>query len=114
MIRHVLALAGALVLAVPALADDASVAAGKAVVEMYCADCHATGPSGESRLAIAPLFRELYLRYNVEDLSEALVEGIVTAHPEMPEFEFDPEQAQAIVDYLKSLEPAGSAATEEQ
>jgi mono/diheme cytochrome c family protein len=35
---------------------------------------------------------------------EALVDGIVTAHPEMPQFEFDPEQAAAIVAYLKRLE----------
>ena len=109
MIRLLLAL-GATLLAAPTLADDASIAEGKSLVEMYCSDCHATGATGDSRLAIAPRFRELYLRYNVEDLSEALVEGIVTAHPEMPEFEFDPAQAQAIVDYLKSLEPADAGA----
>jgi mono/diheme cytochrome c family protein len=96
-----------LLLMAPGLAhaDATSIALGNALVETYCSDCHATGPTGDSRLAIAPHFRDLYLRYDVSDLSEALVEGIVTAHPEMPEFEFDPDQAQAIVDYLKSLEP---------
>lgn len=78
---------------------------GRALVTLYCADCHATASSGESPLAIAPRFRDLHLRYDVEFLSEALVEGIVTAHPEMPQFEFDPDQAAAIVAYLKSLEP---------
>lgn len=78
---------------------------GRALVSMYCADCHAIGATGTSRLAIAPPFRELYLRYDVEFLSEALVEGIVTAHPDMPEFEFDPDQAAAIIAYLKTLEP---------
>lgn len=87
--------------------DDADIALGKALVTMYCSDCHATGKLGESRLALAPHFRDLHLRYDVEWLSEALVEGIVTAHPDMPEFEFDPEQAAAIVSYLKTLEPAG-------
>lgn len=78
---------------------------GRALVTMYCTDCHATGAAGESPLAIAPRFRDLHLRYDVEFLSEALVEGIVTAHPEMPQFEFDPDQAAAIVAYLKTLEP---------
>ena len=78
---------------------------GHALVTMYCADCHATEATGDSPLAIAPRFRDLHLRYDVEFLSEALVEGIVTAHPEMPQFEFDPDQAAAIVAYLKSLEP---------
>lgn len=78
---------------------------GLALVTMYCTDCHAIGKTGDSPLPIAPRFRELHLRYDVEFLSEALVEGIVTAHPEMPQFEFDPDQAAAIVAYLKSLEP---------
>ncbi len=90
-----------------ALADPIS--EGHELVSMYCADCHAVEKTGDSPLAIAPPFRDLHLRYDVEFLSEALVEGIVTAHPEMPEFEFDPEQAAAIVAYLKSLESEPSA-----
>lgn len=89
----------------PALADP--ITDGHVLVDEYCSDCHAVGATGDSPLAIAPRFRELYLRYDVEDLSESLVEGIVTAHPEMPEFEFDPEQAAAIVAYLKSLSGPG-------
>jgi mono/diheme cytochrome c family protein len=81
---------------------------GHALVTMYCTDCHATEAAGESPFATAPRFRDLYLRYDVDFLSEALVEGIVTAHPEMPQFEFDPDQAAAIVAYLKSLEPKGA------
>ncbi|MDB5473830.1 MAG: cytochrome c [Devosia sp.] len=77
---------------------------GHALVTMYCTDCHATETAGNSPFATAPRFRDLHLRYDVELLSEALVEGIVTAHPEMPQFEFDPLQAAAIVAYLKSLE----------
>lgn len=93
--------AGGLVLA----QDYDPVADGQALVTMYCADCHAVGATGDSPFPPAPRFRELHLRYDVEFLSEALVEGIVTAHPDMPQFEFDPQQAAAIVAYLKSLEP---------
>lgn len=92
-----------------ALAQAADpVAVGRALVEENCAGCHATGPAGDSPLAQAPHFRDLYLRYDVQDLSEALVEGIVTAHPEMPQFAFDPDQAAAIVAYLETLEPVPS------
>jgi len=88
-----------------AAGESSPVDEGQALVSMYCADCHATQAMGESPLAIAPRFRDLHLRYDVSFLSEALVEGIVTAHPEMPQFEFDPDQASAIIAYLKSLEP---------
>jgi len=96
-----LGLAGITFGVAPVHADP--VTEGHILVDEYCSDCHAVGATGDSPLAIAPRFRELHLRYDVEDLSEALVEGIVTAHPEMPEFEFDPEQAAAIVAYLESL-----------
>ena len=97
-------LAGTVALAGCSPAEDPAVQVGRQLVTTYCADCHAIAAPGESPLDIAPRFRDLHLRYDVEFLSEALVEGIVTAHPEMPEFEFDPDQAAAIVAYLKSLE----------
>jgi len=88
-----------------ALAQDPNpVEEGYALVTMYCTDCHATERTGDSPFLTAPRFRDLHLRYDVENLGEALVEGVVTAHDEMPQFEFDPTQAAAIVAYLKSLE----------
>ena len=35
---------------------------------------------------------------------EALAEGIRTGHPSMPEFRFDPDEAAALIAYLKTLE----------
>jgi cytochrome c len=55
-------------------------------------------------LADAPPFRELHRRYPVTDLAEALAEGITTGHPTMPEFRLDPDQAQALISYLQTLE----------
>jgi hypothetical protein len=43
-------------------------------------------------------------RYPVEDLQEPLAEGIITGHPAMPEFRFDPGQVGDIIAYLKSIE----------
>lgn len=110
-VRQVIALLGSVgaLLAVAAPAHADGVADGHGLLELYCSDCHAIEKSGESPHPDAPPFRELHLRYDVEDLSEALVEGLVTGHPDMPEFEFDPMQAEAIIAYLKSLEePAQS------
>lgn len=88
-------------LPMPAFADE--VATGRELVETYCSDCHATGPEGDSPVPPAPPFRKLSERYDVELLDEALVEGLVTGH-EMPEFEFDPDQARAIIEYLSTLQ----------
>lgn len=41
----------------------------------------------------------------VEDLAEALGEGVVTGHAEMPQFVFEPDQVGAIIAYLRTLEP---------
>ena len=40
---------------------------------------------------------------HVENLEEALGEGIVVGHPEMPQFQFSPQNVGALVAYLKSL-----------
>lgn len=77
---------------------------GHDLVSDNCSGCHAIGKTGDSPLAAAPHFRDLHQRYDVEFLMEALVEGITTAHPEMPEFQFSAPDAAAIVAYLKSLE----------
>jgi len=85
--------------------SSGTIAQGLTLAITYCAECHAIGATGDSPFPPAPHFRDLHLRYDVALLAEALVEGIVTAHPDMPEFEFDPDQADAIINYLKSLEP---------
>jgi hypothetical protein len=55
-------------------------------------------------LAIAPPFRTLHKKYPVENLEEAMAEGISTGHPTMPEFRFDPGQISDFIAFLKSLE----------
>jgi cytochrome c len=77
---------------------------GFVILETNCSRCHAIGKIGESLLKIAPPFRTLHERYPVEDLEEPLAEGIITGHPTMPEFRFDPGQVGDIIAYLKTLE----------
>jgi mono/diheme cytochrome c family protein len=77
---------------------------GLIIVRTNCSRCHAIGKMGDSPLPIAPPFRTLHERYPVDDLQEPLAEGIVTGHPTMPEFRFDPGQVGDIIAYLKTLE----------
>jgi len=68
-----------------------------------CSRCHAVDKLSPSPLPLAPPFRDLRLRYPVENLAEALGEGIVTGHQNMPEFRLDPGQVSDFIDFLKSL-----------
>jgi cytochrome c len=85
----------------PALAQDEAL--GRTLVSTYCGGCHAIERVGSSPYSGAPPFRDLHLRYDVETLSEALVEGLVSGHPDMPEFAFEPHEAAAIIAYLQWL-----------
>lgn len=77
---------------------------GAAYAQAKCASCHAIGRTGESPLRAAPAFRSLGLRYPVSDLAEAFAEGIVTAHPAMPQFEMTPTQNADLIAYLESIQ----------
>ena len=104
-VRTVVALAVGLFLSVgPALALDPAAQRGFTFAQANCALCHAIGPLGESPLPLAPPFRTLHENYPVENLSEALAEGIVTGHPNMPAFELDIAQIDDLIAYLKTLE----------
>jgi cytochrome c len=46
----------------------------------------------------------LHERYPVENLEEPLAEGIVTGHPSMPEFRFEPDQIHDFIEFLKTLQ----------
>jgi len=85
-------------------ASAASIEQGRRLAAVYCMRCHAIDRVSPSPLRIAPPFRTLHERYPIQSLQEALAEGIVTGHPTMPEFRFDPDQINDFLTYLKSLE----------
>jgi cytochrome c len=76
---------------------------GRVLVERECARCHAVSRTGQSRHTSAPPFRDLSKKYPVENLSEALAEGIVVGHKDMPEFLFEPADIEAILAYISGL-----------
>lgn len=91
--------------AIPASrADEASIDRGRGLAEQICARCHAIGADGDSTHPDAPAFRILHERYPVNALEEALTEGIVTGHPDMPEVSFDVDDAGALIDYMISVQ----------
>ncbi len=76
---------------------------GRAIADKLCARCHAVGPTGESKEKKAPAFRTFKSRWPLENLEEALAEGIVTGHKEMPEFKFKPPEIADFLSYLEEL-----------
>ncbi len=83
------------------------IARGEANAHRLCASCHAIGRFDKSRHTEAPPFRNLSDNYAVEDLAESLVEGLMTGHPDMPEFQFTPESARDFIAYLESIQETG-------
>ena len=77
---------------------------GEELLTRSCGSCHAVGRSGESAHKFAPPFRTLGQRYPNESLEEALGEGVMSGHPDMPEFAFDARDVGAIIAYLKSIQ----------
>ena len=83
---------------------DADPAAGRLIGERLCSRCHAVGPSGDSPLAAAPPFRILGRSFPVDNLAEALAEGIVTGHRQMPQFELTPAQVGDFLAWLRVIQ----------
>jgi cytochrome c len=88
----------------PALAQS-SQSEGAALVKAQCAPCHAIARTGASPNPKAPPLREIARKYKPEDLEEAFAEGIMVGHqsPDMPAFEFEPAQIDALTAYLRAL-----------
>jgi mono/diheme cytochrome c family protein len=77
---------------------------GQALLTRDCGHCHAIARTGESPVKEAPAFRTVGKRYPIESLEEALGEGIMSGHPDMPEFKYDADDVGGIIDYLKSIQ----------
>ena len=89
-----------------AIAQDFSQweAKGFAIASNHCSRCHAVTRSDISQHPKAPPFRILGRRYSLDSLQEALAEGIIVGHPDMPEFEFPPDEVNALIAYLKYVQ----------
>ncbi len=86
------------------VATAADLSRGYELLQANCSRCHAIGRTGQSTHPQAPPFREVMKIYPASSLAEALAEGLVTGHPDMPEFVFPEQDVAAIVSYLQTLE----------
>jgi mono/diheme cytochrome c family protein len=82
---------------------DELAASGRDIAEAQCAGCHAVGEYGASPNPDAPVFRTLFQRYRADVLEQELIEGIRVSHP-MPEFQFNPQGTDALIQYLRSIQ----------
>jgi mono/diheme cytochrome c family protein len=96
-------LAGLLLASAAVAQDRELVERGQALVQRNCASCHAIAADGASPLPEATPFRDLKREYPIEDLAEALAEGIESGHAQMPTRAFAPEEVDAILAYLATL-----------
>jgi mono/diheme cytochrome c family protein len=87
--------------------DEATrVAEGAALASLYCARCHAIRGKGPSPEPDAPPFSSFIRKWPAENLAEAMAEGMMVGHQNnpMPVFAFTPEEIDALIAYLESLE----------
>ncbi len=84
-------------------AASASAERGGLIARERCGGCHAVGAMGDSPMAAAPHFRDMGVAYPISDLQEAMAEGLVTAHPAMPAFTFEPDQIADLIAYMESV-----------
>lgn len=112
MMKLILPLLAASLLATPALAADkaASIAAGKRLAEINCARCHNLEAEGESPLTDAPPFREIARNYDRYELIDGFMEGLAVRHPLMPDWEVTEPQAEELTDFVLSLGEGKKAA----
>jgi mono/diheme cytochrome c family protein len=100
--------AGAVLLSLTSVAAHSgaradAIAEGRKLAEKNCSRCHAIGLTGSSPHREAPPFRTIAVRGDVDNLQEALAEGIMVGHPDMPEFTFQPQEIEGFLAYLKTL-----------
>lgn len=84
-------------------AENDRAAVGFDLAQKHCSRCHAVGMEGESPHKDAPAFRSFAEKWPLENLEEALAEGIVTGHPDMPAFVFEPPEIDALIEHLHTM-----------
>jgi cytochrome c len=82
----------------------ADAAEGQRLAETHCSTCHAIGAEGTSPHEQAPPFRTLSRNYRISALEEAFAEGALVGHPDMPEFRLEPDEVDALIAYIHTVQ----------
>ena len=78
---------------------------GKEMLQKLCARCHSVGRTGASPNRLAPPFRSFSeTKLYDSDFMQRLQDGYSSIHPFMPTFRFNRDDAEEILNYMKSIE----------
>ncbi len=76
---------------------------GRVIAQRECARCHAVGAFGDSPRPDAPPLREVLDDYSPDRIELSFREGLIIGHPDMPVFDFAPQQIDALLAYLEDI-----------
>lgn len=81
---------------------------GQSIAEQTCLQCHTKfegDPLPDPNVTSAPALASFGQRWPLENLEEALAEGITVSHDNMtmPEFSFTPENIADLLSYMETL-----------
>jgi len=78
---------------------------GKELLQKLCARCHSVSRTGASPNRQAPPFRSFSeTKLYDSDFMQRLQDGLTSIHPFMPTFRFNREDAEAVLNYMKSIQ----------
>ncbi|WP_338827156.1 cytochrome c [Bradyrhizobium sp. 27S5] len=78
---------------------------GKEMLQKLCAGCHSIARTGNSPNRQAPPFRTFSeTKLYDSDFLQRLQDGYSSIHPFMPTFRFNKEDAEEVVNYMKSIQ----------
>lgn len=77
---------------------------GEDLAQRLCGACHGIGRAERSPVSVAPAFRRIEPRVDLDQMIERLQNGLVAGHPEMPVFVLKENEARALVAYMRSLQ----------
>jgi cytochrome c len=78
---------------------------GRALAQEFCARCHAIGRQGRSPHSDAPPLRNIGRSYDLDGFARVLSSGLLSGHPDMPQFRFHFPDARDLRDYLRTIQP---------
>lgn len=81
---------------------------GRLIAEQNCTSCHSIETSGDSPRSDAPPLRTISARYNLEALADDFREHLHVGHPDMPDFDFNVKETEALLTYLRSIQETPS------
>jgi len=85
---------------------------GEDIAARQCSACHAVTLTDTSTDPRAPHLRDLYKRYAIEDLRRAFLNGVHIGDPDMPTFRLSPDEVEALLTYLRTLNPCTQPASD--